>query len=180
MASFDEFLFYGYEELGTCQRLLNAGYVVRLGGMDRIHHFPWAKNKYNLKINSYSVRNRILHVVLPAPLTYLLPLLAMQSLRTLYGAVRGPDRKSSALGLVMGYWAILRYGLWRRRPISCRTFHLSTELRRRKMALFSDIESRLPPMVKPKSRPAEGASPYVRSISAPTAMDGAGRGSGVP
>ena len=172
MASFDDFLFYGYEELGTCQRLLNAGYFVQLGGMDRIHHFPWAKGKYNLKINSYSVRNRILHVVLAAPLSYVLPLLAVQSARTLYGALRGPDRKAMALGLVRGYWAILRYGLWRRRPITRAVFKLHNEIRRRKMVLLSEIESRLPPLVKPVARVPKVTPAYAGSIPRPTAIDG--------
>ncbi len=61
LGGYRESLVHQGEELDYCIRLLNAGYVVRLGSSDQIHHFMSPKRDMT-RLHYYGTRNNILFI----------------------------------------------------------------------------------------------------------------------
>lgn len=145
LGGFQGLLFHWAEETEFCQRLVGAGYVVRLGTRPCIRHFPGlVAGKYSRKVNRYLWRNHLLTLWLNAPLRYLLIYWPGLLARDLVHVLKRPSRfLEAAEGIAMAHVAALRG--WRlRKPISASAYALWKTLRGQ-MVEFDQISSRLPP-----------------------------------
>jgi GT2 family glycosyltransferase len=138
-----EELFYMGEEGDLCIRLLDQGYVVRLGHADPIHHLE-SPSRSSRRADLYGRRNDILYVWQNIPMPYAIPHLAA---RTIHGIELGIRRRKLVMfeGLARGYGAILRR-LGSRHPVKRETLEILRHLRFHAPVALHDIESRLPPL----------------------------------
>jgi len=147
LGGFQEFLYHWAEETEFCQRLLGAGFVVRIGTRPSIRHYPgMVAGKYSRKVNRYISRNRLVTIWLNAPGSYLVPLWLAHHLMTLREMVRRPSEAATAAeGVAMAYGRAGR--AWKlRRPMPRRAFALWLKLRKRKLVNLREVEGDLPPI----------------------------------
>jgi glycosyltransferase involved in cell wall biosynthesis len=123
LGGYREFLFHQGEEEDYCIRMLAAGYVVRLGRADPIHHFESPKRDYR-RWDIFGRRNNVLFVWCNVPLVHL----PMRLLGTTFNGIRIGVRvrrlRRMLHGLFLGYLQIPRY--WRQRrpvPTACYRLH---------------------------------------------------------
>jgi GT2 family glycosyltransferase len=129
------------EEADFCVRLLDKGYVTRLGRADLIHHMAAPRDEGdNMHMQA---RNDLLHAWANVPLPFLpLRLITVTARHLWWGAVlRHPLRV--ATGLVLGYRDMTR-GTLPRRPVSPATHRIDRRLRRRGPMPMSEVVRRLP------------------------------------
>jgi GT2 family glycosyltransferase len=133
--------FYMGEEGDYCIRLLQAGYIVRLGNADPIHHHESPSRSF-FRADWYGRRNDIFFLLYNVPGLWLAPyLLGTTALGVIYGLRVGRPWRMIR-GLVSGWLSIPRE--WAaRRPVSPRTFKLNRLLKRGPQPL-ERIESLLP------------------------------------
>lgn len=146
LGGYREFLFHQGEEEDYCIRMLAAGYVVRLGRSDPIHHFESPRRDFR-RWDLYGRRNNVLFAWCNVPMPYFPGhLLATTVLGLVHGVrVRRPVRM--VRGLAMGYWQILRQ--WnQRKPVDRAVYRLNRDLAKRRATDLSEIESRLAPLAK--------------------------------
>jgi GT2 family glycosyltransferase len=146
LGGYREALVHQGEESDYCIRLLAAGYVVRLGASETIHHFVSPKRDMR-RLHYYGTRNNILFACFNIAGGQLPLHLAGTTIRTLLHAV-----KVGALGIKLkavfdGYRDGLRHRALRR-PVPPAILKLFRLLRQRPMAL-KDVESRLIPCAAP-------------------------------
>jgi len=141
----------GYEELIKiceeacfCMRMLNAGYVVRLGNAAVIHHYESPLRdlrKQHVKQARYVVMTTWLNVPLPR--------MAIQLPGTMFNVLRYRIREGYAIcaikGLSLGLWDCLRH-IGARRPVTRRAYRLYRELVRRNAIPLEEIEGCLVPL----------------------------------
>jgi glycosyltransferase involved in cell wall biosynthesis len=144
LGGYREQLVHQGEERDYCIRLLAAGYVVRLGRADPIHHFESPRRDYR-RMDYYGRRNDVLfawhNVPWPSAIGHAL---GATVLGTLLGFKCGRPLRMLR-GLAGGYGMIVPE--WHeRRPVSRATYRLSRLLKRTPMRL-ADIEPLLPPLV---------------------------------
>jgi glycosyltransferase involved in cell wall biosynthesis len=141
--SYRAFLMHQGEESDLCVRLLDAGYVVRLGRADPIWHYESPKRDLR-RMDLYGRRNDVLYTWYNVPM----PAFPMQLLGTTWlGAKFGfkigrPMRMLH--GLFNGYTAML-HEFGQRKPVSATTQRINRRLRAGAVKL-SDFEADLPPM----------------------------------
>ncbi|MCL2646659.1 MAG: glycosyltransferase [Phycisphaerales bacterium] len=136
-------LFHQGEELDYCIRALDAGYVVRLGNADPIHHYESPRRSFK-RMDIYGKRNHILFVWHNVPWRYFpMRLVILTAAGAQHGLKTGRPL-NSLWGLVRGYGGMLRF-FHHRKPVRSATFRLSRRLSKRKMPL-SEVEPLLPPM----------------------------------
>ena len=131
------------EESDLCVRLLDAGYVVRLGRSDPIYHYESPKRDLR-RMDLYGRRNDVLYAWYNVPMpAFPIQLLGTTWLGVKFGFKVGrPGRMLH--GLLNGYAAILRE-FSERKPVSMSTYRINRRLRAGAVKL-SDFESALPPM----------------------------------
>jgi glycosyltransferase involved in cell wall biosynthesis len=137
-----EELFYMGEEGDLCVRLLDRGYVVRLGRADPIHHLE-SPNRSSRRADLYGRRNDILSVWQNVPMPYMPLHLAGKTIHGIQLGFRCGRRMVMVEGLARGYGSILRR-FFSRRPVKRETQVLSRLLRTRVAVRLDEIESRLP------------------------------------
>lgn len=149
LGGFNNYLFHWGEESEYCQRLIAAGYLVRIGTRVEIRHSPGWAGKYTRKVHRYVYRNRLLLTWLNAPTVYLLPTLAVQTAWCLKQFVKGAsDRVAALQGLALGYASMV--GGWRlRKGISTRAFRLWLFLRKHPGVDLRDLNPALQPAAAP-------------------------------
>lgn len=130
------------EEPDYCLRLLDAGYVTRLGRADSIRHLESAQRNVP-RIVTLGRRNDILHGWHNVPMPYLVVRLGKVTLHSLLFALRWRQWRAVLRGLALGYREGLRT-LRQRRPVSRSTYRLDHELRKRGPLPLAEIEHRLP------------------------------------
>ncbi len=148
LGGFREYLFHQGEERDFSIRMLAAGYVVRLGGADPIHHFESPRRNFRRR-DLYGRRNDVLFAWHNVPMPHLPAHLAattFNGLRTGW-QVRRPWRMIQ--GLAQGY-ACIPHEWSRRAPVPRNIYTLSRLLRRRGSMPLEEIKSLLPP-IKPLS-----------------------------
>jgi glycosyltransferase involved in cell wall biosynthesis len=131
----------GVEEPELCLRLLDAGYVVRLGRSDVLHHLESPKRATARNVRLIS-RNTLRQAWWDVPMPYL-PVRVLKAL--VMGMVTGRriDQPRAAFdGLADGLRDAPR-DLRGRRPVSRRTYRVNHELRKRGPLLLEEIEDRL-------------------------------------
>lgn len=134
LGGYREQLFYLFEEGDYCLRLLQAGYIVRLGGAKPIHHFQSSQRCYK-RIMVYAARNQILNVWHNVPAVYFPSFLLLTVLRVLNNARRKGYVFLSLKGLAKGCLAVAKAELGKRRPVSPRVFRLSRRLSRKALTM---------------------------------------------
>jgi glycosyltransferase involved in cell wall biosynthesis len=132
------------EEPDFCLRLLDAGYVTRLGRADKLHHLESPKRD-NPRIVALGRRNDLLHAFWNVPMPYFPVRLAKVTLHSLWFAAAWRQPRAVLRGLASGY----RGGLRRRerRPVSRATYRLDHDLRKRGPLRLEEVEGRLPPAI---------------------------------
>ena len=138
------FLFRQGEEDDYCIRMLAAGYFVRMGRADPIHHFESPKRDFRLQ-DIYSRRNNVLYIWCNVPLAYLPLRLLGTTVNMIRSAWKTPRRfPQMALGLLQGCREIFKY--WaQRKPVPVNCYRLNRRLLREKLAPLSSIEPDWPP-----------------------------------
>jgi GT2 family glycosyltransferase len=140
------------EEPEFCLRLLDAGYVTRLGRADKLHHLE-SPRRDTPRIVALGRRNDLLHAFWNVPLPYLLVRLAKVTVHSLWFAAVWRQPRAVLRGLAAGYREGLRQ--WRhRRPVSRASYKLDHDLRKRGPFRLEQIEGRLAapqPAIRPKT-----------------------------
>jgi GT2 family glycosyltransferase len=157
LGGYRERLVHQGEELDFCIRLLEQGFIVRLGYGDYITHCE-AQMRDRRRMDYYGRRNDILFVWHNVP-----PMFVPQHLvgTTINGARCAFAAKSAAMvrGTLSGYAAIGR--VWNERDaVSAPVYRLHRNLKKRGPRLLSDIEPLLPPISVnsiPRSDPVTSA-----------------------
>jgi glycosyltransferase involved in cell wall biosynthesis len=143
LGGYREYLFHQGEEQDYCVRMLQAGYVVRLGRADPIHHFESPRRDFR-RMDLYGQRNLVLYVWYNVPWPeFPVNLMATSFLGLSLGVrVRRPWR--AVRGQAMGYAAIIKQ--WRQRqPVSRQVYRLNRSIKRKPQPL-EQIEMFLPPI----------------------------------
>jgi GT2 family glycosyltransferase len=126
LGGFRATLFHQAEEADFCLRLLDAGYVVRLGRAEPVAHFASPKRDLE-RMWFYECRNDVLFAWHNVPLPDLVTQLARTSLHLLWLG-RGVGRtRLFARGLLAGYGAALKDRV-QRRPVRRSTWKLYNRL----------------------------------------------------
>ena len=129
------------EESDYCARMLDAGYVVRLGRADPIHHFESPRRDFR-RMDLYGRRNDILYAWHNVPLARLPVHLAGTTLNGLRFGMRCGRFWRHARGLLNGYGACLKF-FRERRPLTPRAYRLSRVLKTRGSVPLDELEPRL-------------------------------------
>lgn len=129
------------EEPDLCLRMLDAGYVVRLGRADPLHHLESPKRNVP-RITALGRTNDLLHGFNNVPMPYLLARIGKVTLHSLLFAVRWRQKRAVASGLLRGYR--LGFGALRgRTPVRRATYRLDHDLRKRGPLPLEDVAPRL-------------------------------------
>jgi GT2 family glycosyltransferase len=142
------FYFMHTEEPDLSLRLMQAGYIVRLGTADPIHHLE-SPVRNQTKLHVLGPRNHILYNWYNTPMPELLTRLPISggSAYLYTFKIRRPDL--GTLGVWRGLTGIL-HEFAKRKPVSRAVHHLSRQLLLAPGRL-SEIESMLPPFKEPKT-----------------------------
>jgi len=142
LGGYRELLVHQSEEEDYCIRLLNAGYVVRCGRSDPIHHFEsprrsWARQDF------HGARNKVMYAWNNVPFPYFPLHLAVTTLMTsIYE--RNPGRALTRWRGVADAYKRCLAGRADRRPVAAAVYRLSRELKRRGAIPIQEIEAKLP------------------------------------
>ena len=141
LGGYREELVHQGEERDFCLRLLDAGWFVRLGTADPIHHFESPKRDLRRQ-DMLGRRNDILFVWQNVPAGQLPVHLLGTTLNGLrFGARVGRPFRMTA-GLMQGYKEVARRSA-RRSPVGTHSYRLFRELRRRGAMPIEDAEAYL-------------------------------------
>jgi glycosyltransferase involved in cell wall biosynthesis len=145
LGGYREKLFHQGEEGDYCARMLDAGYVTRLGTADPIHHFESPRRDFR-RMDLYGRRNDVLFAWHNAPLLYLPAHLLATTVNGVRFGFRCGRPWRMMQGLAKGYGAIVpQFG--ERRPISRATYRILRRMRKSPQPLsLQDIEASLPPL----------------------------------
>jgi GT2 family glycosyltransferase len=147
LGGYREQLVHQGEEMDFCIRLLNSGFVVRLGLGDRIVHHESSRRDWS-RMDYYGRRNDILFALRNVPMPYLPVHLLATTLNGIICALH--TRRPSAMirGALSGYSNI--FTKFRREPVSKSAYSLHRLLRKRGFKMLAEVEPCLPPMVLPR------------------------------
>jgi glycosyltransferase involved in cell wall biosynthesis len=142
LGGYREQIIHQGEEMDFCIRLLDKGFVVRLGFGDFIIHHE-VPNRDWRRMDFYGRRNDILFAWRNVPMPYLPAHLIATTCNGINCAVRGEHPSVMLRGMLSGYSEIL-YD-WRcREPVSQGSYQLHRLLKKRGTQLLGDIEHLLP------------------------------------
>jgi len=133
LGGYREYFFHQNEEMDFCIRLMDAGYIVKVGRADPIHHFESPK-RVRSRMTIYGRRNDILFTMLNVPAIDLPIHLAGTSYKGMIAAVRDGHPLWAAEGLLRGYFAALSR-LTLRRPVRRDTYKHFRKLKKAPMLL---------------------------------------------
>jgi len=141
LGGYREHLFYYGEESDFCIRMLNAGYIVRLGSADAIHHLESLRREFPLQ-DYYGSRNTLLFAYQNAPI-HILPVHWLASSWKVARWTPDPPRLANRIkGIAHAHkWCFRNRA--ERDPVSAVTYRLFRRLRKKGALRFSNIESLL-------------------------------------
>jgi len=143
LGGYQEALVHQTEESEFCIRMLNAGYVVRLGTSATIHHFPSLIRNYKRQLH-LGARNSVLFSWINVPVVFLPFRLAGNIINGCHNAMRLRHPWSFISGVARGLVSIP--GWWSlRRPVAVAPYRLARRLLRRGPLPLADAENALPP-----------------------------------
>ncbi len=137
-----DFFVHQGEEGDFCLRMLNEGFVVRLGSADPIHHLESPRRSFE-RMDFYGRRNDILFASLNVPWPWLLPHLAATTLNGLLTARRKGRYRQMLRGLAHGYGETLKRRN-QRKPVSSQIYRLSRRLKKAHAMPLEQIAPLLP------------------------------------
>ena len=139
-----KFLYRQGEEQDYCLRLLDAGYVVRAGRAQPIHHFEKLARNWGA-IAHYTSRNNVLYAWYNVPMPYFPGHLAATTLYSVRSGIRGGCGGAAARGILAGYAGIF-HELTRRAPVRGSSYRLMRRLRSGSVLRLDAIEGELGPI----------------------------------
>jgi glycosyltransferase involved in cell wall biosynthesis len=144
LGGYSELVLHMSEERDFCVRLLDAGFVVKLGRADLIRHYqsPVRPLRWNRMMQR---RNDLIHTVCNVPFPEVLP----HFMGTILSGLIFGVRNRYIAETIAGYFLFLRVfkaAIKSRYPVSRRTYHLFRELNHRGFSNLEEIESRLAPL----------------------------------
>jgi len=146
LGGYREFLVHQGEEMDFCIRMLTAGYVVRLGRADVIHHLESPRRDYG-RMDFYGRRNDILFVWHNVPWPYFPFHLAGATLNGLISITRTGRPANMLRGMASGYVECIRR--WsERHPVSSAVYALNRLLKKKGPLPLHQIESQLAELKK--------------------------------
>jgi GT2 family glycosyltransferase len=128
------------EEADYCLRMLDAGFVVRLGRADPIHHFESPRRDWS-RVEPLGRRNDILYAWHNVPMRYLPAHLLGTTFNGIKNGIRVGRPWRMIKGIFRGYGAIMSREWGQRRPISPQTYRLSRMLKKRGSMPLDQIEA---------------------------------------
>ena len=131
------------EEMDFCIRILNYGFVVRLGIGDTIVHHEFANRDWS-RMDFYGRRNDILFAWKNVPMPYLPVHLLGTTLHGLVHAARTGRPSAMVRGMLSGYSDI--FSEPRGEPVSKNVYCLYRMLKKRGPRMLADVEQFLPPL----------------------------------
>jgi len=134
--------FMHVEEPDLALRLLNAGFVVRLGSGDPIHHHESPSRNSILELGP---RNHILFTLQNVPMPYVLGHLPVTIFRSVAYVSKIGHPFLGLRGAIQGIAASLAHPS-RRKPVAGPVYQLHRQLKRLGAVPLAEIESRLPPL----------------------------------
>jgi glycosyltransferase involved in cell wall biosynthesis len=138
LGGYRAFLFHQGEEEDYCIRMMEAGYIVRLGRADPIHHFESPKRDFRRR-DVFGRRNTVLFVWCNVPLIYLPFHLLGTTIKGMRAGIQVRRFRQMTYGLLVGYASIFRY--WReRRPVSIRVYRIFRRLRGQTNVQMPEVE----------------------------------------
>jgi hypothetical protein len=133
-----------FEESDLSIRLLNNGYVVRLGWADQIDHYE-SSARNQVYLHQISARNSILYALHNVPFPYFLVHLPVTSFNSAFSCFRKGVLHLALPGMVTAYGKILRTFFWRK-PVAGKIYLLSRSMKGRPSVPFEEMEPLLPPL----------------------------------
>ena len=156
LGGYREEIIHQGEEMDFCIRLLNDGFVVRLGFGDTIVHHESQKRDWR-RIDFYGRRNDILFAWRNVPMPYLPVHLVATTLKGLTWAIRTRRPAAMIAGVASGYSHMFSNWHWRR-PVSKDAYRLHRLLKKRGPKNLSEIEFLLPSPVLPCQDPTRASA----------------------
>ena len=136
------YLFHQGEESEYCMRMLQAGYIVRLGRADPLHHYE-SPRRARGRVHIYGARNIILNAWYNVPGASLPVQWAGSTVQVLRSSPSIRAVGWHLWGLARGFGASMKQ--WSQRsPVSPEVYRIARELRRRDGTPLSEIEPLLP------------------------------------
>jgi glycosyltransferase involved in cell wall biosynthesis len=143
------------EEWDVSLKMLDAGYVVRLGRSEPVHHMTSPKRNFRRE-DVYGRRNELLICWTYFPFPWNLGGMAGYAVKALNAGVRSGRTWNMVVGISLGLRLCLT-GSVRRRPIDRRAFRFDQRARAALRAggavRLSDAEPGLPPLAAARARP---------------------------
>ena len=150
LGGYREEIFHQGEEGDYCIRLLNAGYVVRVGTGESVHHFPSPSRDFSRAI-IYGARNSIMYAFDNVPMPYLFIYLAGTIVNYFKIAYRGKCLNWVLSGIGMGL-RIMPSRLLKRHAVTKNVYLLSRLLRKKQLLPLDSVESLLPVLASTQKR----------------------------
>jgi GT2 family glycosyltransferase len=162
--------FMQVEESDLAIRLLNAGYVVRLGSSEPIHHHesPLRNRPRRYELGP---RNHVIFAWQNVPMPHLIAHMPATVAGTVWYATKVGHPWHGLRGAALGIGASLSHPAWRA-PVRAAVYHLHRQLKRRGAIPLAEIESRLPP---PQTVDDARGVPIARSASTSKILHGRGQ-----
>jgi len=132
------------EEKDFCVRLLNLGFIVRLGIGDAILHHE-VPQRDRRRMDFYGHRNNIVFAWQNVPMPYFPAHLLATTFNGLIYAVRSRRPSSMLAGIWSGYFDMCLNRHWRQ-PVSRSSYRLHRALKKRGPKMMDDVEPFLPPL----------------------------------
>ncbi len=143
LGGYREHLFHQGEESDFCIRMLSAGYVVRLGCGDPIHHFESPRRDFK-RMDYFGPRNALLFIHQNVPMPAAATRTLTTVVRLLFWTLSPSRLLTRARGIVAGIAAMFRYP---RQPVAADVHELWRHLQTAEAPLtMAGAASRLPPM----------------------------------
>lgn len=128
LGGYRTFLIHQYEEEDFCIRMLEAGYMIRLGSTEPIHHFHSpVRDRRGMDI--WGARNTVLFTWHNVPMPYFVVHLLGTTVNALAAGVRAGSTLRKVRGVVSGYADCARQ-MRERQPVRPATYRLYRHLRR--------------------------------------------------
>ncbi len=143
LGGYREFLFHQGEEGDYCIRMLDAGYIVRVGAADPIHHFESPRRDFR-RIDLYGRRNDILFAWHNVPLAFFPIHLVATTINGIRTGMRTGRLLRMLQGIGKGYKDMFRQ-LSRRRPVSRAAYMLYRSVHVESFTPLDELKYELPP-----------------------------------
>lgn len=137
LGGYREILVHQGEESDFCIRLLDAGYFVKVGRSDPIHHFE-SPRRDNKRMSIHGRRNDLLFAVFNVPWVYLPVHIAATTINGMRFGLQAGHVAWAIEGIARGYATAL-LNLKERKPVSSQAYRYFRMLKRREMLPASAV-----------------------------------------